>query len=267
MIIHRVQRVYTRTSQSLFNINKPTFSLDEMLTKENFLSDTQKFNLQFSRTKGHMRTKAESFLISIVLESTRDTPVLGGDLKLIALLAYCDSSIVVRKALDCLLSEIFISIGDATRSHSVLAAEQVLRESFATIYKEEHHKAKTRRMTTYGWLLTLVLFQWNELGCGKVQLEEIGKFDRTLERLQKNRDLKERNLFRYGVIMARESIRRFTGKRKCANLAKHHLRKCESILNSAMESREILNLGSEMDDNSWLDLHICLVHLQELPKV
>ena len=239
-----------------------------MLTKEYFLSDAQKFIQQFSRTKGQMRTKAESFLISTVLDSTCDTPVLGGDLKLLALLAYCDSSLVVRKALDSLLSEIFLSIGDAMQSHSVLAAEQVLRESFATIFMEEHHKAKTQRMTTYGWLLTLVLFQWNELDCHSVQLEEIGKFDRTLDRLQRNRDFKERNLFRYGVVMARESIRRITAKRRAArDLAKHHLRKCESILNSVMESREILNLGSEMDENSWLDLHICLVHLQELPKV
>ena len=239
-----------------------------MLTKEYFLIDAKKFIQQFSRARCQMRTKAEYFLISIVLDSTCDTSVLGGDLKLLALLACCDSSLVVRKALDSLLSEIFLSIGDATRSHNVLAAEQVLRESFETIFMAEHHKAKTHRMTTYGWLLTLVLFQWNEIDCQKVQLEEIGRFDRTLDRLQRNRDFKERNLFRYGVVMARESIRRITGKRRAArDLAKHHLQKCESILNSVMKSKEILNLGSEMDENSWLDLHICLVHLQELPKV
>ena len=240
-----------------------------MLTKEYFLIDAKKFIQQFSRARRQMRTKAESFLISTVLDSTCDTSVLGGDLKLLALLACCDSSLVVRKALDSLLSEIFLSIGDATQSHSVLAAEQVLRESFTTIFMAEHHKAKTQRMTTYGWLLTLVLFQWNELDYQYwAQLEEIGSFDRTLERHQRNRDFKERNLFRYGVVMARESIRRITGKRRAArDLAKHHLQKCESILNSVMKSKEILNLGSEMDENSWLDLHICLVHLQELPKV
>lgn len=241
---------------------------DAMLTKEYFLEDTPKFISQFNSTKGRMGAKAESFVLCKLLDSSPDIPIFGGHLNLLALLANCNSSHVVRKTLDNLLNEIFLSIGDTTRCHNLLAAEQVLRESVETVLVEEHQKAKTQRITTYGWLITLVLLQWNELNCPKNQLHQIGKFDRTLDRLMSHRDNRERNLFRYGIVMARECIRRITAKKRdLRDIAQRHLKTCKNILHSAMEIREIESLQISIDDNSWLDLHICLVHLQELPKL
>jgi hypothetical protein len=46
------------------------------------------------------------------------------------------------------------------------------------------------------------------------------------------------------------------------------MKKCENLLKSKLENDEVMKLGKAISDGcSWLDIHVCLVFLQDLPKV
>ena len=216
-----------------------------------------------------MRADEETFIIVHLLKKNEsNSPILAGNLDQLALLACCSSPHVVRRALDALLNEIFLSISNPSRirCRNMLNAEKILRESFLDFLKVDHLKAKCQRMTTYGWLITFIL-----LKCRKEELAEITpeikKIDKSLDALLKENS--ERNTFRYGMYLAREGIKRISCGRKDANESLHrNIKKCENFLNSKMEKDEVAKLGKALNDaDNWLDLHLCLVFLQDLPKV
>ena len=198
-------------------------------------------------------------------------PVLDGNLEQQALLACCDSAHVRKRALDVLLNEIFFSISEdsTTRCQNLLKAEEILRSSFVDFIQVEHAKAKCQRMTTYSWLMTLIL-----LKCGKEEcidiVPKIKEFDRILETLQKDRQNVKRDTFRYGIYVARESIKRviqLTGKRDSRESLHLLINKCKNFLDGKLVRDEVTSLGKCLiDEGSWLDFHICLVFLQDLPK-
>ena len=237
-----------------------------------FKSRPKEFLDGFESTHDEMRADEETFIIVHLLKKNEsNSPILDGNLDQLALLACCSSPHVVKRALDALLNEIFLSISDPSRirCRNMLNAEKILRESFLDFLKVDHSKAKCHRMTTYGWLITFIL-----LKCRKEELAEIKKITPEIKKIDKSLDAllkenSERNTFRYGMYLAREGIKRITCGRKDANESLHrNIKKCESFLNSKMEKDEVAELGKVLNDaDSWLDLHLCLVFLQDLPKV
>jgi hypothetical protein len=198
--------------------------------------------------------------------------MLHGNLEQLAMLACCSSPYVVKRALDALLNEIFLSISESstTRYRNILKAEEVLRASFLEFMGVDHLKAKCQRMTSYAWLITLVL-----LKCSKVEFVEITpkikELDKILDTLQKDKENVERNTFRYGIYLARESIRRIvqsSGKKDLRESLNRLIKKCENFLNGKLQKDQVMNLGKALNEGvSWLDLHVSLVFLQDLPKV
>ena len=236
---------------------------------QRFTSRTKEFLDGFESTHDEMRVDEETFIIGHLLKKNEsNSPILNGNLDQLALLACCSSPHVVKRALDALLNEIFLSISDPSRirCRNILNAEKILRESFLDFLKVDHLKAKCQRMTTYAWLITFVL-----LKCSKEELAEITlelkKIDKTLDALLKENS--EQNTFRYGIYLAREGIKRIACGRKDANESLHrNMKKCENFLNGKMEKDEVVKLGKALNDGgSWLDLHLCLIFLQDLPKV
>ena len=218
-----------------------------------------------------MRVDEETFIIGRLLKKNEsNSPILNGNLDQLALLACCSSPHVVKRALDALLNEIFLGISDPSRirCRNILNAEKILRKSFLDFLKVDHLKAKCQRMTTYAWLITFVL-----LRCSKKELaeitQELKKFDKTLDDLLKENS--ERNTFRYGIYLAREGIKliiQSCGKKDLRESLNRLTKKCENFLNGKLEKNEVVKLGKAISDGeSWLDLHVCLVFLQDLPKV
>jgi hypothetical protein len=226
----------------------------------------------FETTHDEMRTDEETFIIVHLLKkSDSNSPIMDGKLDHLAMLACCSSPHVVKKALDALLNEIFLCISDYSRIRclNILKAENIVRASFLKFVKVDHLKAKSHRMTTYAWLITLVFFK-----CSKKELIEIQpklkEFDQTLDALQSNKEHSTRNTFRCGIYLARESIKRIVqscGKKSSRESLHSNLKKCENFLNSKLEKDEVMKLGRAInEEGSWLDLPVCLVFLQDLPK-
>lgn len=226
----------------------------------------------FELTKDEVRTEEEAFIITHLLRASFTSPVLDGKLDQLALFACCNSPFVVKRALDALLNEIFLSITNyqTLRCGNVLTAEEILRESIPNSLKFDHSKAKCQRITTYAWLITLVLVK-----CTKEELIEIQPkvrvFDEALDNLLSDKKHAEPNIFRYGVRLAKESIKRIgemSGTNDSRETLLQNIKKCVNILNSKLEKKEVTNLGKALwNSGSWLDFHVCLVFLQDLPKV
>ena len=242
---------------------------------DRFKSRSKQFIEVFESTHDELRTEEESFIIVHLLKPRNSQyPVLNGNLYQIALLVCCNSPHVVKRALDALLNEIFLSISDfwRIRCYNYLQAEKVLRGSFSKFLELDHLEAKCQRMTTYAWLITLVL-----LKCSKEEFSEISPeikvFDKTLDGLQKDKENSERNTFRYGIYLARESIKRIVHGQSCRRKDSgdsliRNIQRCENFLDSNLEEKELVKLGKALSDGgSWQDLHVCLVFLQDLPKV
>ena len=246
-----------------------------MKTKtDRFKERPKEFIEVFECMHDERRTDEETFIITHLLkpDSNNHSPVLNGQLDSIALLASCNSPHVVKRALDALLNEIFLSISNflRIRCYNILEAEKVLRQSFSKFFEFDHLKAKCQRMTTYAWLITLVLLKCNKDDFIGIT-PEIKTFDRYLVCLQNDRDHAARSTFRYGIYMARESIKRIShscqGKDSKESLIRN-VNKCAHLLNSDLEESEVTKLGRELSSGvSWQDLHVCLVYLQDLPKV
>ncbi|XP_028391604.1 uncharacterized protein LOC114516354 [Dendronephthya gigantea] len=236
-----------------------------------FKNNPQEFLHVFESTKDEIRTDEETFIIVHLLERSKNKyPTLGGRLDEMAMLACCSSPHVVKKALDTLLHEIFLSISDfsSVRCHNLLKAEEELRSSFLKFLEVDHDKAKTQRMTTYAWLVTFILLKCNDDEFNEIK-PKIRAFDKVLEALQTDKEYSERNNFRYGIYLARESIRRIINSSEKKNLSeslKKNIKRCETTLNGQLEDREILKLSKSLADSNWLDLHVCLVFLQDLMK-
>ena len=217
-----------------------------------------------------MRTGGDTFIIVHLLKKNEpNSPVLDGNLEHLALLACCSSPQVVKRALDALLNEILLCISDfpRIRCHNMLQAEKIIRESFQEFLKFHHLKAQCQRMTTYAWLITFVLLKCNKEECLTIA-DELKTFDRTLDVLL--RENSERNTFRYGIHLAKESIKQviLLSERDTQEPLHLSIKKCANFLNSKLEGKEVTKLGKELNDKgSWLNLHVCLVFLQDLPKV
>ena len=246
-------------------------STDPATKKDQFKRSPSEFVRAFDTARDEKRTNQETFIIvDLLKKNENNSPVLDGDLEQLALLACCRSPHVVKRALDALLNEIFLSISDfwTSRCRNILEAEKIIRDSFDKFLSVEHLNAKCQRVTTYAWLITFVLLKYNKEECVKLATD-IRKFDRILEALL--RENNEENTFRYGVVLARESIKQITlccGKKDPNKSLHRSLEKCGNILNSKLEKKEIMNFGRALeDDESWLNLHLCLVFLQDLPKV
>ena len=236
---------------------------------ERFKSGTKEFLDAFESTHDEMRADEETFIIVHLLKKNEsNSPILNGNLDQLALLACCSSPHVVKRALDALLNEIFLSISDPSRirCRNILNTEKILRESFLGFLKVDYLKAKCQRMTTYAWLITFVLLKCSEEELAEIT-PELKKIDKTLDVLLKENS--ERNTFRYGIHLAREGIKRIACGRKDENGSLHcNIKKCENFLNGKIEKDEVVKLGKALHDGgSWLDLHLCLVFLQDLPKV
>ena len=242
--------------------------MNKIKTKIKRFKDKPKEFLQgFESTHDEMLADEETFIIVHLLKKNNpNSPILDGNLEQLALLACCTKSpYVVKRALDAILNEIFLSISDPfrIRCHSILKAEQILRESFLGFLKVDHLKAKCQRMTTYGWLITLLLLKSKKKELDKIT-PELKKIDKTLDALLKEHS--EQNTFRYGIYLAKEGIKRIAkdGNESLCCMIK----KCEKIADSEVKKDEVAKLGEELNDSdSWLDLHVCLVFLQDLPKV
>ena len=213
----------------------------------------------------------EEFILTHLLKkSESDTPVLEANLEHLALLGCCSSPLVVKRALDALLNEIFLGISDVWgfRCNMVLKAEEVIRMSFPKFLNFDHEHAKCQRMTTYAWLITLVLLKSSKVELIKLT-PKIKEFDKTLENLVKASC--EHDTYRYGMYLGREAIKRIAqtgGKKDLRQALLNNLKKCECCLNSKLERNEIMKLGTAIKNTgSWLDVHVCLVFLQDLTKV
>ena len=236
-----------------------------------FKTSPQEYITLFETKRGDLRSDEEEFILTHLLKKTgSDTPVLEGNLEHLALLACCSSPRVVKRAQDAILNEVFLGISDVWgfRCNMVLKAEEILRTSFPQFMSFDHENAKCQRMITYAWLITLILLKSskNEL----IQLTpKIKCFDRTLESLVKANS--EHNTYRYGMYLARETIKRIVqshGKKDVRKTLLDNLKKCEYCLSSKLERNEVMRLGKAIaDTGSWLDVHVCLVFLQDLPKV
>mgnify|MGYP002803950096 FL=1 len=246
-------------------------SNDPTTKKDQFNRSPSEFVRAFDSTLDEKRTNEETFIIVDLLKKNEsNSPILDGDLEQLALLACCSSPHVVKRALDALLNEIFLSISNfrRIRCRNILEAEEIIRESFDKFLNVEHLNAKCQRMTTYAWLITFVLLKCSKDECVKLATD-IRKFDRILEALL--RESNEENTFRYGIVLARESIKRvtlFCARRDPTKSLHRSLEQCANILNSKLEKKEIMKFGKALDDEeSWLNLHLCLVFLQDLPKL
>lgn len=244
-----------------------------MTKTDRFKERPKEFIAAFECMHDERRTDEETFIITHLLKpNSNHSPVLNGQLDSIALLASCNSPHVVKRALDALLNEIFLSISNFSRirCYNILEAEKVLRESFSKFFEFDHLKAKCQRMTTYAWLITLVLLKCNKDDFIEIT-PEIRRFDRYLEYLQNDKDHSTRSTFRYGIYIARESIKRIghscQGRDSKESLIRN-VNKCAHLLNSKLEESEVMKLGRVLSSGvSWQDLHVCLVYLQDLPKV
>lgn len=223
--------------------------------------------------KGESRTAEETFIITHLLNH-RDpkSQILDGQLNQLAMLACCDSSRVVKRALDVLLNEIFLNISDllADRCKSILEAEETIRSSLFEFMKVDRFKAKCHRMTTYAWLITLVLLKFGEKEFADLQ-PKLKLFDQSLGTLMRQKEKNERNLYRYGICLARESTKRIlqsSSKRDVKEFLMHNIKRCENLLKDKIDKDEVKKLGKELSDaDSWLNIHVCLVFLQDLSKV
>ena len=225
----------------------------------------------FESTKDEIRTDEETFIIVHLLGRNKNkSPILDGRLDQMAMLSCCSSPHVVKRALDTLLHEIFLSISDfsSVRCRNLLEAEEELRSSFSKFLKVDNDEAKSQRMTAYAWLVTFVLLKCNVDEFTEIQ-PRIREFDKILDALQNNKEYSERNNFRYGIYLARESIRRIinSSEKNFSASLKNNIKRCETILNGRMGDGEVLKLSKSLADASWLDLHVCLVFLQDLTKV
>ena len=151
----------------------------------------------FESTHDELRTEEESFIIVHLLKpSNSQSPILNGKLDQIALLACCNSQHVVKRALDALLNEIFLSISafGRIRCRNFLQAEKILRKSLSKFLELDHLEAKCQRMTTYAWLITLIL-----LKCSAEEFSEIAPeikiLDKTLDGLQKTKKTANETIF------------------------------------------------------------------------
>ena len=233
----------------------------------------KRFIEDFESTHDELRTDEETFIITNLLKpNSNHSPILKGKLDQLALLASCNSPHVVKRALDALLNEIFLSISHFPRIRccKMLEAEKILRESFSKFFEFEHSKAKCQRMTTYAWLITLVLLKRDKEDFIEI-MPEIQCFDKTLDGLQNDRDNSARSTFRYGIHLARESIKRIVQscqRKDSRESLRRNMNKCAHLLNSKLEKSEVMNLGKALSSGvSWQDIHVCLVFLQDLPKV
>ena len=238
---------------------------------DRFQRNPKEFLDAFESTRDDMRTDEETFIIVHLLKkNASNSPILNGNLEQLALLACCKSSHVVKRALDALLNEIFQSISDFSRirCRNALQAEKIIRESFHKLLKVDHVKAQCQRMTTYAWLITFILLKYSKEECAQIATE-IEAFDKTLDTLLKENI--ERNTFRYGIHLARESIKRIvepSGKKNPKESLHCSIERCANILNSRLDENEVMKLGKVLsEEGSWLNLHVCLVFLQDLPKV
>ena len=238
---------------------------------DRFKRNPKQFLDAFESTRDEMRTDEETFIIvNLLKKNASNSPVLNGNLEQLAMLACCSSPHVVKRALDALLNEIFLSISDfwKIRCHNILQAENFIRQSFFDFLKVDHVKAKCQRMTTYAWLITFVLLKCSKEECAQIT-REIKAFDKTLDTLLKENN--ERNTFRYSIHLARETIKRIVllSERKDPKESLHcSIKRCNNILNSRLDENEVMKLGKALnDEGSWLNLHVCLAFLQDLPKV
>ena len=224
----------------------------------------------FESSRDEMRTEEEAFIILHLLKKNEsNSPILDGDLEQLALLACCNSPHVVKRAFDALLNEIFLSISDFSRirCRNILQAEKIIRESCPKTLQVEHLKAKCQRMTTYAWLITFVLLKCSEDKFVEISTE-IRQFDRTLQALLNENN--KQNTFGYGIVLARESIRRIvlSGRNKGSNESLlSNIERCDSFMHSELKEEEVMTFGETFYRQGWLDLHVCLVFLQDLPKV
>ncbi|XP_028411525.1 uncharacterized protein LOC114534175 [Dendronephthya gigantea] len=237
-----------------------------------FKSKTKEFIDKFASTKDEDRTAEEIFIITHLLNnSDPKSPILDGQLDQLAMLACCDSSRVVKRALDVLLNEIFLNISDLSvdRCKNVLEAEEVLRSTFFHFIDVDRYKAKCHRMTTYAWLITLVLLKFGQKEFAELQ-QKMKQFDQRLSTLMKQKEKNEQSLYRYGICLAKESIKKIlqsSSKRDVAEFLKHNIKKCENLVKDKLDKDEVKKLGEEFSDaDSWLNIHVCLVFLQDLPK-
>ncbi len=223
-----------------------------------------------------MRVDEETFIIVHLLKKNEsNSPILDGSLDKLALLACCSSPRVVKRALDALLDEIFLSISrefadsSRIRCHNILEAEEVLRQSFPKFMKVDHFKARTQRMTSYAWLITLALLKCSKDEYIEIQ-PKIKEFDKFLDDLQNDKEYNGRDTFRYGIYLARESIKRMQscGKKDSRESLHRNIERCQNFLNSKLGKEEVMRLGKTINEEGrWLDLHVCIVFLQDLPKV
>jgi hypothetical protein len=236
-----------------------------------FKSSPKEFLDRFESTHDEIRTEEDHFIIVHLLNKCDSkSPVLGGNLEQLAMLACCSSAHVVKRALDAIMNEIFLSISNSSRirCHNLFKAEKILRESFVNFMTVDNMKAKCHRMTTYSWIITLVLVKCSKEECIGI-LRKIKEFEKnTLDALQNNREYSGRNTFQYGIYLARESIKRISGRKESRESLHRSMKKCENLLNSKVEKDEVMKLGKAIHNGgSWMDLHVCLVFLQDLPKV
>ncbi len=240
---------------------------------DRFKNRTKEFIDGFECTKEETRADEETFIIVHLLKKGgSNSSTLDGNLEQLAMLACCSSPLVVKKALDALLNETFLSISDSstTRYRNILKAEEILRASFSEFLEVDHLNAKCQRMTTYAWLIILVFLKCSKEECIEIK-PDIKEFDKTLDILLKDKQNAERNSFRYGIYLAREGIKliiQSCGKKDLRESLNRLTKKCENFLNGKLEKNEVVKLGKALNDGeSWLDLHVCLVFLQDLPKV
>ncbi|XP_028411563.1 uncharacterized protein LOC114534205 [Dendronephthya gigantea] len=235
-------------------------------------SSTEKLIEEFTKLKCEERDAKETHIINDLLKkSDTESPILDGQLDELAMLACCDSSRVVKRALDVLLNEIFLNISDLSvdRCKNILQAEEALRSKFLEFMRVDRFKAKCHRMTTYAWLITLVLLKFDEQEFAKLK-PKIKIFDQSLVTLMKQTGKNEQNLYRYGICLARESIKRIlqsSPKRNVKESLLLNIAKCANLLKGKLDKDEVTKLGKELNDaDSWLNIHVCLVFLQDLPK-
>ncbi|CAB4001715.1 Hypothetical predicted protein, partial [Paramuricea clavata] len=152
------------------------------------LIENLQFNKKIRKRITHFKNRPE--------KSDSNSPILDGNLDQLAMLACCSSPHVVKRALDALLNEMFLSISDSTRIRcgNILQAEKILRASFQQYMKVDHFKAKSHRMTTYAWLITLVLLKCSKQDFIEIQ-PEMREFDRILDALQNDRNTADEILF------------------------------------------------------------------------
>ena len=254
-----------------FNYEIFSFTADFKKKTDLFKRSPKEFLDAFESTRDEMRADEETFIILHLLKKNEsNSPILDGDLEQLALLACCSSPHVVKRALDALLNEIFLSISDFSRirCRNMLQAEKIIRESCRKSLKVEHLKAKCQRMTTYAWLITFVLLKCSGENFADIATD-MKQLDRTLEGLLKENN--KQNTFRYGIVLARESIKRIllSCRKKVSNESlQSNIERCDSFMHSELKKEEVTTFGKTLfDQGSWLDLHICLVFLQDLPKV